>query len=63
MLEYGSSSDEDSSSCSDLDVDLLHENELRADKDLSEDELFEKEFQLHKRHYYMDKLKYPEVTK
>lgn len=68
MLEYGSSSDEeDKSSCDELDMDLLNRDdlkaELNADKNLSEDELFEKEFQLHKRNYYINKLKYPEVTK
>lgn len=32
------------------------------DDELSDDELFEKEFTLHKRDYYINKLKYPEMT-
>lgn len=32
------------------------------DEDASEDETFDKEFAMHKRDYYIKKLKYPEVT-
>lgn len=36
--------------------------EEEDDEELSDDELFEKEFTLHKRDYYINKLKYPEMT-
>lgn len=32
------------------------------EEELSDDELFEKEFTLHKRDYYINKMKYPEMT-
>lgn len=36
--------------------------DCEEDDELSDDELFEKEFTLHKRDYYINKLKYPEMT-
>lgn len=36
--------------------------DCEEEEDLSDDELFEKEFTLHKRDYYINKLKYPEMT-
>lgn len=36
--------------------------EEEEEEDLSDDELFEREFTLHKRDYYINKLKYPEMT-
>lgn len=32
------------------------------EEEFSDEELFEKEFALHKRNYYINKLKYPEMT-
>lgn len=32
------------------------------EEDISDDELFEREFTLHKRDYYINKLKYPDMT-
>lgn len=32
------------------------------EEELSDDELFEREFKAHKRDYYINKLKYPEMT-
>lgn len=53
MMDLGSdSSDENDSS--------LHEDDLN---ELNDDELFELEFATHKRDYYINKLKYPEMTK
>lgn len=36
--------------------------EFIEEEDLSDDALFEREFTLHKRDYYINKLKYPEMT-
>lgn len=35
---------------------------MNAEKDLSDDELFEKEFHQHRRNYYVNKMKYEEMT-
>lgn len=35
---------------------------MEEEEELSDDELFEKEFTLHKRDYYINKMKYPEMT-
>lgn len=58
MMDFGSdSSDEGNSSANDgLDDDGI-------DPELSDEELFEQEFLMHKRDYYINKLKYPEMTK
>lgn len=58
MMDFGSdSSDEGNSSANDgLDDDEI-------DPELSDEELFEQEFLMHKRDYYINKLKYPEMTK
>lgn len=37
--------------------------DCEEEDELSDEELFEKEFALHKRDYYINKLKYPEMTK
>lgn len=36
--------------------------DCEEEEELTNDELFEKEFKLHKRDYYINKLKYPEMT-
>lgn len=38
------------------------EEQLAEEEELSDDELFEREFTLHKRDYYINKMKYPEMT-
>lgn len=40
----------------------MEEEEEVEEEVLSDDELFEREFTLHKRDYYINKLKYPEMT-
>lgn len=59
-LDFGVSSDEDSDdedkSSGNLSMDDM------IDENCSEDELFEREFLVHKRHYYINKMKYPEMT-
>lgn len=72
MLEFSSddenttdSSDDDESECT-----LLFDGQkaedvfagIDEDDDLTNDQLFEKEFAQHKRNYYITKMKYPEVT-
>lgn len=54
MLDYGTSSDENS--------DEENSNADFCDDDDSEEDTFEKEFLAHKRNYYINKLKYPEMT-
>lgn len=49
----------DEESDSDDDDDGEEEN----DDELDDDKLFEKEFRLHKRNYYITKMHYPEMTK
>lgn len=72
MLEL-SSDDESTSDSSDDDESessLLFDGQkaadvfagIDADDDLDNDQLFEKEFAMHKRNYYITKMKYPEVT-
>lgn len=76
MLDFGSSSSSDESNSESGSNEANDDDEnngelftgcnelnLRENKDDSEEELFEKEFQLHKRNYYINKLKYPEMTK
>lgn len=53
MMDLGSESSDDNDSSA-------HEENL---KELNDDELFELEFATHKRDYYINKLKYPEMTK
>lgn len=53
MLDFGTSSDENS--------DDENSNADFCDDD-SEEDTFEKEFLVHKRNYYINKLKYPEMT-
>lgn len=36
--------------------------DCEEEDDLTDDEIFEREFTLHKRDYYINKLKYPEKT-
>lgn len=36
--------------------------DCEEEEELSDDDLFEKEFSLHKRDYYINKLKYPEMN-
>lgn len=52
-MDLGSESSDDNDSSA-------HEENL---KELNDDELFELEFATHKRDYYINKLKYPEMTK
>lgn len=54
MLDFGTSSDENS--------DDENSNPDLCDDDDSEEDTFEKEFLVHKRNYYINKLKYPEMT-
>lgn len=54
MLDFGTSSDENS--------DDENSNPDICDDDDSEEDTFEKEFLVHKRNYYINKLKYPEMT-
>lgn len=60
MLE---NSDDDGNMFAGQDPKTVFEGmEEEEDEDLSDDELFEREFTLHKRDYYINKLKYPEMT-
>lgn len=72
-MEFGSSDETDSSDGEDADSNFvpeendesdlrIKEGESDTESDLSDDELFEREFKLHKRDYYITKLKYPEMT-
>lgn len=72
MLEF-ESDDESSSDSSDDDASensLLFDGQKASDvfadvdedDDLDDDQLFEKEFAMHKRNYYITKMKYPEMT-
>lgn len=73
-MEFGSSDETDSSDGEDAESDFVPEDNDESDSktpgetsddnesDLSDDELFEREFKLHKRNYYITKLKYPEMT-
>lgn len=36
--------------------------DLEDEEDLSDEELFEREFSTHKRDYYINKMKYPDMT-
>lgn len=69
MLDLGS--DDSSTDSSDDDENPFMFDGQEAEKvfdgcdeddDLDDDELFEKEFRLHKRNYYMSKMNYPEMT-
>lgn len=65
MLDFGSgsSSDEESSSENQMMFGNQDEKDFEDDdEDLTDDELFEKEFLLHKRNYYINKMKYSEMT-
>lgn len=73
-MDFGSDSSSESSSESDDDSDINEEfmfkgqdpkeifKDCEEEEELSDDELFEREFTLHKRDYYINKLKYPEMT-
>lgn len=56
MMDFGSSDEESSSANEEGDLNLEEERAL------SDEELFELEFSTHKRDYYINKLKYPEMT-
>lgn len=58
MMDFGSSDEESSSANGEGRPDIEED-----DPELSDDELFEQEFSTHKRDYYINKLKYPEMTK
>lgn len=60
MLDFGSDDDIDGEEK--LDDKLKNGDEDASDEDLNDDELFEREFLIHKRNYYIEKLKYPEMT-
>lgn len=63
MLDFGSSSEGSCSESNGYDVDSnLAMSEEDYDEEEDDNELFEKEFRLHKRNYYINKLKYPEMT-
>ncbi|XP_031621171.1 5'-3' exoribonuclease 1 [Contarinia nasturtii] len=70
-LDFGSgTSSSDDSGDSDSEGEFMFDGQEREEvfkgceeeDELSDDELFEKEFKLHKRDYYINKLKYPEMT-
>lgn len=61
MLDFGSSASEDNIS-TDGDIEHLNLHDDLDDEDMSDEELFEREFLIHKRNYYINKLKYPEMT-
>lgn len=68
MLDFGSSSEESISESDNEHIDSDYvPDELdefgENDGELDDDELFEKEFRLHKRNYYINKMNYPEMTK
>lgn len=63
MMEFGSSDEIDSPDEADAEgEEPTNGHSSDAESDLSDDELFEREFTLHKRNYYITKLKYPEMT-
>lgn len=72
MLEFSSDDDStsDSSDSDGSESSLLFDGQkaedifadVDEDDDLDDDQLFEREFALHKRNYYITKMKYPEVT-
>lgn len=67
-LDFGS--DESSSNDSDINEEFMFNGQdpkeifkdCEEEEELSDEELFEKEFSLHKRDYYINKMKYPEMT-
>lgn len=59
MLDFGSSSEDDTD---DEDGQLAAHADDDIDENCSDEELFEREFLIHKRNYYINKLKYPEMT-
>lgn len=59
MMDFGSGSSDEGNSSG--DEGGLDDDEI--DPELSDEELFEQEFLVHKRDYYITKLKYPEMTK
>lgn len=69
MLDFGSSSEgsisesDNANVDSDVPYELEGSDEDENDDELDDDELFEKEFRLHKRNYYITKMHYPEMTK
>lgn len=42
--------------------EIFKDCEDEEEEELSDDDLFEREFTLHKRDYYINKLKYPEMN-
>lgn len=64
MLDFGSSSDEESDDeDKSSDSSSIGAKSSVCDEDCSDEELFEREFLAHKRNYYIQKMKYPEMTK
>lgn len=65
MLDLGSDDESSSDSGGNLfkgqDSEKLFAG-CDEEDDLSDDELFEKDFASHKRNYYISKMKYPELT-
>lgn len=59
LLENG---DDDGNMFAGQDPKTVFEGMDEEDEELSDDELFEREFTLHKRDYYINKMKYPEMT-
>lgn len=59
MLENG---DDDGNMFAGQDPATVFQGMEEEDEELSDDELFEREFTLHKRDYYINKLKYEEMT-
>lgn len=67
MLDLGS---DDETSPDSSDKEFMFEGQesekifdgCDEDDDLDDYELFEKEFSMHKRNYYITKMKYPELT-
>lgn len=69
-IDFGSEESSSESSASDSDHEYMFDGQdpkevfkdCEEEEELSDDELFEREFTLHKRDYYINKLKYPEMT-
>lgn len=62
MLENNDEDDENMFAGQDPKTVFKGMEEEEEEEDLSDDELFEREFTLHKRDYYINKMKYPEMT-
>lgn len=62
LLENNDEDDENMFAGQDPKTVFKGMEEEEEEEDLSDDELFEREFTLHKRDYYINKMKYPEMT-